>query len=154
VRTLTRLARWLAVLLVAILATSACALANSADNKKIEDVTRADDSDVFQSIGSTRADKQIEEVIRAYYQAVGRDDVDTQASFWVLSRQNEAIKQAQAWTKRSKDGLQPSSFHVESTQERLKEVHYSLVVKDRKIPEEKAALMEYVNGVWRFRELR
>ena len=153
-RTLTRLARWLAVLLVAILATSACALANSADNKKIEDVTRADDSDVFQSIGSTRADKQIEEVIRAYYQAVGRDDVDTQASFWVLSRQNEAIKQAQAWTKRSKDGLQPSSFHVESTQERLKEVHYSLVVKDRKIPEEKAALMEYVNGVWRFRELR
>ena len=142
------------MLLVAILATSACALANSADNKKIEDVTRADDSDVFQSIGSTRADKQIEEVIRAYYQAVGRDDVDTQASFWVLSRQNEAIKQAQAWTKRSKDGLQPSSFHVESTQERLKEVHYSLVVKDRKIPEEKAALMEYVNGEWRFRELR
>ena len=102
------------------------------------------------------ADAQaIEATLLGYYGAVIQEDLAAQTAFWTAARQEEAARQAQAWAKRSKEGLKAADFHVEDTPVvGLKIVHYDLRVKDRNLPESKAALLENDGGAWRLRDIR
>lgn len=103
---------------------------------------------------------EVKATVNAYYGAVVRGDREAQIAQWLTDRRAEATREADAWSKRDKDGFKVTEVHSDAGpagDQRL--VHVTISTNDKARPgkqryESKTLLVQQVQGEWRIRDAR
>lgn len=98
--------------------------------------------------------------VKAYYDAVARADRESQIAQWLPDRQAEAAREADAWSKRDKDGLKLTEVHVSdgpAGDQRI--AHVTIATNDKARPgrtryESKVLLLQQAARAWLVRDAR
>ncbi|MDP2725916.1 MAG: hypothetical protein Q8P59_00090, partial [Dehalococcoidia bacterium] len=102
----------------------------------------------------------VKSVVKAYYDAVAQGDGQEQVALWVPDRRENATREAEAWARRDKEGLNLTEVHVDSGpagDQRI--VHVTLSIEDKartgkRRYESRVLLMQLVDGKWLIRDVR